>query len=232
MRTRLARRYIRGSGIEIGALHRPLRVRRGVQVTYVDRLGLERLREHYPELAGHEFRVDRLDDGERLETFQADSQDFVIGSHFLEHARDPIGTLENLTRVLRPGGVLFLVVPDKRFTFDRNRPLTRFDHLVRDHEEGPEWSDEEHHLEMARLVAGLAREDEIRAKLADYRRRRYSIHFHVWDEESFRDFVDRAMKRYALPIDVERLEPGLGEIVLVARKAQPGSGRTAASSSA
>jgi len=51
-RRRLARLYLHGSGIEIGALHMPLWIPPGVTVRYVDRLDLDGLRGHYPELAG------------------------------------------------------------------------------------------------------------------------------------------------------------------------------------
>src|SRR5207249_5036937 len=51
-REAIARRYLRGTGIEIGALHNPLRLPRGVDVRYVDRMTVPELRRHYPELAG------------------------------------------------------------------------------------------------------------------------------------------------------------------------------------
>lgn len=49
-RSILAREYLVGQGLEIGALHKPLKVRNGAQVTYVDRLDLPGLRAHHPEL--------------------------------------------------------------------------------------------------------------------------------------------------------------------------------------
>jgi hypothetical protein len=50
--------------------------------------------------------------------------------------RRPTVALGNMIRVLRPGGVLYLAVPDKRYTFDADRPVTPTDHLLRDHREG------------------------------------------------------------------------------------------------
>ncbi len=63
-----------------------------------------------------------IDDGEHLASIGDESVDFVVANHFIEHCRDPIGALTTLLRVVRPGGVVFMAVPDKRQTFDRARP--------------------------------------------------------------------------------------------------------------
>ena len=124
-RKMLAKRFIRGSGIEIGALHNPMWVPPDSRVIYVDRLDEADLRRHYPEL--NEFplvRIEVIDNGEKLTTFRPNSQDFIIANHFLEHAQNPISTIRRHFEVLRPGGLLYMAVPDKRFTFDKARPET------------------------------------------------------------------------------------------------------------
>src|SRR5687768_2567592 len=73
-----ARAYLRGKGLEIGALHNPLQVPAAARVTYVDRFPEPVLRRHYPELAGQRFvAVGLVDDGERLPKVADASQDFV-----------------------------------------------------------------------------------------------------------------------------------------------------------
>lgn len=49
-RTYLADRFLRGDGIEIGALHRPVPLPEGATVRYVDRLYTDDLRSEYNEL--------------------------------------------------------------------------------------------------------------------------------------------------------------------------------------
>ena len=72
-----------------------------------------------------------IDDGETLATVPDSPRDFVIANHFIEHTEDPIAHAAATTlRVLRPGGVLYMAVPDKRFTFDVDRPVTPLEHLV------------------------------------------------------------------------------------------------------
>ena len=156
-RSVLAALFIHGTGIEIGALHHPLDMPASVEVQYVDRLSTPDLVSHYPELDGESIvQVDIVDDGKTLESIADASQGFVIANHLLEHCPDPIGALGNWLRVLRIGGIVFLSVPDKRYTFDRNRPVTKLEHIIRDWREGPQWSRKQHYEEWARLVESVS----------------------------------------------------------------------------
>ncbi|MGB7552188.1 MAG: methyltransferase domain-containing protein, partial [Chromatiaceae bacterium] len=161
-RVGLALNYLVGDGLEIGGLQRPLAVGKSAKVKYVDRMPVSELRRHYPELASIDLvEVDIIDDGERLETIADFSQDFVIANHFIEHCQDPILFIKNMLRVLRNGGIIYLAIPDKRYTFDRNRPDTPVEHMVRDYSEGPEWSRKQHFLEWARCVNNISDETGI-----------------------------------------------------------------------
>src|SRR3954452_19728706 len=198
-RVRIAERHLRGAGIEIGALHSPFPAPEAAQVTYVDRMTTDELRDEYPELGDAPLaEVDVVDDGERLATFDAASVDFVIASHFLEHCEDPIGTLEAHLRVLRPGGTLLLALPDRRLGIDRHRPPTSLDHLVSDHQDGGRSSRAAHYLEWANLVdlpLGNIDREQAADHAADLERRRYSIHFHCWTGDEFREQLEQLLPR-------------------------------------
>jgi predicted SAM-dependent methyltransferase len=217
-RWRLAKRYINGSGLEVGALHRPLRVPPDARVRYVDRMDRAELRSHYPELADEPLvEVDVIDDGETLSSQEDASVDFVIANHFIEHTQDPLGTLSNLLRILRPGGILYLAVPDRRRTFDADRPPTPLEHLVRDHREGPGWSRAAHQEEWARLV------DKVPAAEVDERVRAleesdYSIHFHVWTPREFGELLEHARLELRLPFAVQELRGNSFEFIAVLRR--------------
>jgi SAM-dependent methyltransferase len=201
LRTLLTDEFLAGSGIEIGALHHPLAVPAGAKVTYVDRLDVPGLRREFPELAAHPLvPVDVVDDGETLRRFANASQDFVIANHFLEHCQNPLGTLERLVQVLKPNGMLYLAVPDKRGTFDRDRPLTQWRHLVRDYECGPAWSYEGHVREYAALVDRLTGPD-LERRVEELIARDYRIHFHVWRHETFGATLRRAVRMLHLPLE-------------------------------
>ena len=113
-----------------------------------------------------------------------ESVDFVIANHVLEHLEDPIAGLESLLRVIRPGGVLFLTLPDARHTFDAPRARTTVEHLLRDHEEGPESSRREHYEEWARVLEHYS-DDEYETRVAEFAREGARHHFHVWELEDF-----------------------------------------------
>ena len=215
-RRELAERHLAGDGIEIGALHRPLNVPRAARVRFVDREDVAALRRHYPELQDLELvPIDIVDDGETLASIPDASVDFVIANHFIEHTQSPLATLRSHLRVLKPGGVLYLAVPDKRHTFDVARDVTPLEHVVRDLEEGPEWSREQHFHEWARLVDKAADVDAHAAKLmADD----YSIHFHVWTPDAFQELLHHARDELGLPFEIAELRPNQHEFIAVLRR--------------
>jgi SAM-dependent methyltransferase len=219
VREDVAAMYLRGSGIEIGALNFPLRVPRGVRVRYVDYLPAETLREHHAHLlaAGRHLTLpDVVDDGERLAGFGDGELDFVIANHFIEHAEDPIATLGAHLRVLRPGGVLYMAVPDKRRSFDVDRPVTSLEHLVTDHVEGPQTSRTAHYEEWARLVDRVA-DDEVARHAADLATRRFSIHFHVWTPRAYAEMLTYCQDA-GFPLELELLQRNEHEFLTVLRK--------------
>jgi SAM-dependent methyltransferase len=217
-RMRIAKRYLSGEGIEIGALHNPLPVPRSAHVRYVDRLPVSKLRAHYPELEQEPLvEVDILDDGERLATIADSSLDFVVANHFLEHTQDPVGTLTNAFRVLRPRGVLYLAVPDKRHTFDSDRPVTPFEHLLRDFDQGPQVSRRDHFEEWARLVDRVPA-DEVSRRAEQLMEQDYSIHYHVWTQREALELLTTVRERLELDFDIELMERIEYEVVFVLRK--------------
>lgn len=50
-------------------------------------------------------------DAQYLATIQDESFDVVCGSHVLEHVHDPAIAIQNWSRVLRPGGHCYILVP-------------------------------------------------------------------------------------------------------------------------
>lgn len=204
LRQQLAARYLKGSGLEIGALHNGLWVPRGVRVQYVDRLNVADLRRQYPELDGHPLiEADLLDDGERLTTVPDGSEDFLIANHFLEHAQDPIGTLRRHLDVLKPNGILYLAVPDKRWTFDVRRPVTTLEHLYRDYEEGPEWSLQGHYQEWVELVENVQEPRTAAERVRQLIAMGYSIHFHVWTQWELLELLSDVRRRLQLTFEIE-----------------------------
>jgi ubiquinone/menaquinone biosynthesis C-methylase UbiE len=216
-RETVAEAYLRGEGIEIGALHMPLRVPEAAHVKYVDRMSVEGLRTHYPELNDKELvNVDIIADGEQLESIADATQDFVIANHFVEHCQDPIGALLNMFRVLKPGGILYLAIPDKRCSFDIDRPVTSLEHLMRDHREGPAWSRRQHFEEWTRLVNRVIDEAEVERQTAANMEMDYSIHYHVWTQAEMLELLVALRKMRAFDMEIGLMHES--EVIFVLRK--------------
>jgi predicted SAM-dependent methyltransferase len=185
---------------------------------------LDRLRDEYPELADWRLtEIDVVDDGEALEKIPEESQDFIVANHFLEHCENPIGTIETHLGKLRPGGVLFYAVPDKRYTFDHLRQPTPIEHMVADYEEGPERSRREHFDEWVRLVVcepGETEEEQL-ARARRLEEEGYSIHMHVWTSTDFLRLILACAERFDRAFDVEASARQGIEAMVVLRKAGP-----------
>ncbi len=191
---------------------------------YVDRMRAPDLRIQYPELASEDLvEADIIDDGETLAKIDDGSQDFVIACHFVEHCQDPILAIANMLRVLRTGGVLFLAIPDKRFSPDRDRPVTTNEHLLRDHQEGPAWSKRQHFEEWVRLwpYETAKTDDEVGKRVDLLMDMDYSIHYHVWTHVAFMGFLsllaEQLSKELNLKFQIEHFLRNDMEVLAILR---------------
>lgn len=212
-------RYITGKGIEIGALHNPVKLPQNVNVKYVDRMSVSELRKQYPELNSREIvNVDIIDDGEKLEKFQDCTQDFVIANHFLEHCQNPIGAILNMLRIQKVGGILFFSIPDKRYTFDIDRPITTFEHLLRDYEIGPDVSKRSHFEEWVHYINKVQDSEEIQRQAIYLMSIDYSIHYHVWTQMDILELILAVRNKLASKFEIELFFQNNKEIVVVLKK--------------
>ena len=184
----LAFRYLRGEGIEIGALYWPQRLPAAARARYVDYAPEEVLRTLDP---AHPWvhPVDVIDDAQRLAKFEDESLDFVIAHHVIEHLEDPVAALGTFLRVLRPEGVAFITVPHASHTFDAPRERTTVAHVLRDHREGPEVSRREHYEEWARFIDGITHPQVLAGRVDEYAAQDHRHHFHVWEPETFLELL-------------------------------------------
>ncbi len=134
VREKLASRYLHGEGLEIGALHLPLKAPRGVKVSYVDIATREENIRRFPELdASRIVETDHVENGFELAGIAGASQDFLIANHVLEHADNPLRVLLNWGRVLRPQGIMMVTVPMAAASFDKGRGETPLEHFIDDY---------------------------------------------------------------------------------------------------
>lgn len=113
-------------GVEFGPLDCPLVGKDDGRILYIDYTTADVLRARHAHRPGKDpsaiVEVDRVWDDALPRVLRDDAPlDYALASHVIEHVPDLVGWLNEVAQVLRPGGRLCLAVPDKRFTFDRQR---------------------------------------------------------------------------------------------------------------
>ncbi|KQX22742.1 MULTISPECIES: methyltransferase domain-containing protein [unclassified Sphingomonas] len=104
------------SVLEIGPFCSPLL--RGPAIAYLDVLDADQLRARAVEIridpAGCPAHIDYVGGLDQVRR----RFDAVISSHAIEHQPDLVHHLQQIERILAPGGLFCLIVPDKRYCFD------------------------------------------------------------------------------------------------------------------
>jgi SAM-dependent methyltransferase len=190
----MAFKTLKGEGIEIGGLHHPLLLDWNVaSVRYVDRIGVDEARRHYPELDNYDLvSPDIISDSVPAVPF-----DFCIAMDVVEHLPDPISFFLDVAAYLTVGGHLFIRVPNADHSFDKGRELTTWEHLVRDHQDGGLASKPHHYWEWVRDVEDREAASKKMERLMSIN---YAIHFHVWNSQTFPIFIQSVIADFNLPL--------------------------------
>ena len=122
-----------------------------------------------------------------MKDIPSEKYDFLISSHCLEHCANALKTINEWLRVIKKGGAILLVLPDKNFTFDHNRGVTTFNHLLEDFNNNIDETDLTHLPEILKkhdlsmdLAAGSIEQFKNRS-LDNFSNR--CLHHHVFDFE-------------------------------------------------
>lgn len=220
------------SGLEFGALDRPLMSRDRTDVSFVDHADAAGLTAKYK----HSDNISFVDASRIVKVdyvWAAGSLDAVVGgrrfdwavaSGVVEHVGDPIGWLAEIASVLRPGGRINLGVPDKTMTFDHARRLTTPAELLEDHYrrlQRPSFRHIVDHMAGA-STHGSAPPDRATqvqryksahavARHAEETNLYVDVHCHVWTPESWRECWDAVTALNLLPLRQEKVLPTLRE---------------------
>ena len=129
-----------GRGLEIGPSHNPAAPKAaGYRVETVDHTDRAGLLEKYKDDAGiNPAAIEEVDHvwtgGSLSELVGAPgAYDWIIASHVIEHMPDLVYFITECQALLKPDGILSLVVPDKRFCFDHLRRLTSTGDVLQAH---------------------------------------------------------------------------------------------------
>lgn len=160
--------------------------------------------QYSPTRSGRQF----IADGTDLNEIAAGTYDFLVSAHCLEHIANPMKALEEWLRVLKPGGFMLLVVPDKNFTFDHNRNYTSFTHLLSDYESDTTEDDLTHLPEILalhdlKLDPGAGTDYAVFKKRSEANFTNRALHHHVFSQDVLRQCLEyfkvRVTAQYFVP---------------------------------
>jgi SAM-dependent methyltransferase len=234
----LAFKYLRGSGFEIGALAHPLRVPPGVTVKYLDKISREEaIRMHPDQDSSKVVQVDSIVDGFSLASIPDATSDFLIANHVLEHTPNPILALVNWSRILRPGGILFISIPIAARSFDVGRSLTTPEHMLEDYDlfnrnaaslfeersrqHAAEWlSISEPNIRMKRGSHYIRPDAERIQKLVAEANlsENNELHFHTFSYNSMRDLLKLFTSKIDPSIAIEEVVSNFTEVIAILKK--------------
>lgn len=126
----LAHKYCIGSGLEIGGSAHNAFGLNTKNVDFTDELTIFKQAEI--DYCGEYMKVDIIANGNSIPV-DDESQDFVISSHVIEHFYDPIDAINEWLRVVKPGGIIFIICPHKDRTFDKDNPVTPLNEIIDRH---------------------------------------------------------------------------------------------------
>jgi len=185
-------REFSGQGYEIGTGFRPTVVPAGCHVTYIDKFTFDEAKDgSFVSVRNKRDSVDFVEVthfeamGE-LPSVPSASADFFIACHVIEHVPSVIKAIATVCDRLKPGRPLFLVIPHRDHTFDKQRPVTSLQHFVADSllAEPPML---DHYLEYARLAQGRADWVEHGQALCT---RGADFHAHTFTPDSMRELLE------------------------------------------
>lgn len=189
-RTILLNQYLRYQdgyhyGIEVGGANAPAVLwDKQICIKQVDICDHRIKSDAYTELKVPLVPIDIIDNGEELNCIENKSLDFIIANHFIEHCRNPIGTLRNFLKKLKINGLVFMAIPDKRYTFDKKRGLTSFQHLVEDDKNPSIERDLFHCFDKNSKLFTKDEWTKVKKLLSST-----ELHYHVWDANMWIQFI-------------------------------------------
>jgi SAM-dependent methyltransferase len=158
--------------------------------------------DRFAEFGGEPCLADYRGDACRL-PLHSNSLDYVASSHVLEHIANPVAALIEWYRVLRPGGIIYVVVPNRLGTWEHTRKLTAVSHMLEDYERGTTACDATHidefvnEIDWSRFkpevpVESLPAEKEVLARgmhEAVTRGEEINIHFHTFEPSNVKELI-------------------------------------------
>lgn len=131
-----------GNGLEVGALSAPYKFSNKCKLKYADIFEKKKLETVISNIpidglyTGNYVDIDYLLSPPKylFENILNNTFDFVYSSHCLEHTPNPVSSLIDQIRITKPRGIVYVVLPNKNYTYDKKRKLTSSEFLIKKYE--------------------------------------------------------------------------------------------------
>jgi SAM-dependent methyltransferase len=207
---------LKGNGIEIGALSNPFDL--DANVLYADTVPPDVMAEQLKNNEGKVYLERKLVDVSILleapfynfKNIESNTLDFCTSSNVIEHHPNPIYFLLEQFRVIKPGGHVYVKIPNKEFTYDRSRIPTPISYLEKKFIDF-DFSDEYMRaLDIVKNSVGhldyLGKGEEMATSITKNRDGHH--HFFVFDPESTYDMINILKKYQTFRLIFFNLEDG------------------------
>lgn len=190
---------LKGHILEIGALCQPYPINEETTIYYQDRLNTEDLKA-LTILDGNVIQdkiveVAIVSDAE-IVPVPDNTYDALITSHIFEHLKNPIKALLEWVRVIKIGGYIYIVLPDKRFIFDKERDETAVLHMIYDYKNDVQEISIDHYIDFYTKVDHLGGDIIEKEYLRQKEIAGANIHVHCFTYESMMELLQLNINLY------------------------------------
>ena len=148
----------------------------------------------YMNKVGRQLNIDcaKLSDVQSI----TDKYDFVVTSHVIEHIANPIKAIKSWSDyIIKPNGYILSIIPDYRFCFDRNRPLTTIEHLLEDYKNDIGEDDKTHIEEQKKLHDWTCGGHKEFYELCENNHKTRVVHHHTFTPETVNQlYIESGLK--------------------------------------
>ncbi|MBS7605788.1 MAG: methyltransferase domain-containing protein [Ignisphaera sp.] len=170
------------------------------------------------ETNSHFYRKTIICEAASLKPIKDKEYDFLITSNVIEHLANPLKAFLEWKRIIKSGGIMLIVFPNKDLTFDHRRRPTTIDHIIDDFKNNVDEQDLSHLIEIIELhditldpYAGTFKDFIIRS-LKNYEYR--CLHHHVFTLSS----LIKLLKEFLGMEIIYANEIPLNNLIIIARR--------------
>ncbi|KWT92846.1 class I SAM-dependent methyltransferase [Candidatus Magnetominusculus xianensis] len=128
--------------------------------------------------------------------------DFIILNHVLEHVANPIRVFLHVWPAINKNGLLVLSVPDKDYTFDKDRQLTKFEHLLADYYLEVNEAADDHYTDFLIAVHPETFQTKEAFLSAVRNVRNRNEHVHVWNSTTFKEHLLKIIDMFSIGTEI------------------------------